>query len=42
MAVLNYAVTFVRHIEGRDGDRYECEVVVGVSWYGKRGRPCGS
>ena len=37
MLVCNETVTFVRHIADPDGDRYECEVVVGVSWYGKRG-----
>lgn len=36
MLACNETVTFVRHIAERDGDRYECEVVVGVSWYGKR------
>lgn len=36
MLACNEAVTFVRHIAERAGDRYECEVVVGVSWYGKR------
>ena len=37
MLACNETVTFVRHIAERAGDRYECEVVVGVSWYGKRG-----
>lgn len=37
MLACNETVTFVRHIAERNGDRYECEVVVGVSWYGKRG-----
>ena len=37
MLVCNETVTFVRHIAEPDGDRYECEAVVGVSWYGKRG-----
>ena len=30
-------ITIVRHIQTRKDDRYECEVVVGVSWHGKRG-----
>lgn len=37
MLACNETVTFVRRIAERDGDRYECKVVVGVSWYGKRG-----
>ena len=37
MLVCNETVTFVRHIAEPDGDRYECEAVVGVSWYGKHG-----
>lgn len=37
MLVCNETVTLVRHVPERDGDRYECEVVVGVSWFGKRG-----
>lgn len=30
-------ITIVRHIHSRNADQYECEVIVGVSWYGKRG-----
>ena len=37
MLCCNETVTLVRHFAERDGDRYECEVIVGVSWYGRRG-----
>ena len=30
-------ITIVRHVQTRKDDRYECEVVVGVSWHGKQG-----
>lgn len=30
-------VTIVRHVQGKDSDSYTCEVIVGVSWFGKCG-----
>lgn len=37
MLFCNETITIVRHIRSRNDDRYECEVIVGVSWHGKRG-----
>lgn len=30
-------VTIVRHLREKTGDSYSCRVIVGVSWFGKRG-----
>lgn len=37
MLLCNETVTIVRHIAEANADRYECAVIVGVSWFGKRG-----
>lgn len=37
MLCCNETITIVRHATDRDSDRYTCEVIVGASWYGKRG-----
>lgn len=37
MLCCNETVTIVRHIETPEGDAYSCEVIVGVSWFSKRG-----
>lgn len=37
MYLCNHTVTLVRHIAHRSGDEYACEVIVGVSWHGRRG-----
>ncbi len=37
MRQCNETVTLVRHIAEANADCYECEVIVGVSWFGKRG-----
>lgn len=37
MLACNEAVTLVRHIKTASGDRYETEVIHGVSWFSKIG-----
>lgn len=37
MLVCKEKVTLVRHIREVEYDRYECVVMAGVSWFGKRG-----
>lgn len=38
----NETVTVVRHVKTRDEDSYSCEVIVGVSWFSKRGSNASS
>lgn len=37
MLMFNETVTLVHHVPSANGDAYACKVIVGVSWYGKRG-----
>lgn len=37
MLACRETITIVRHVQGTDSDSYTCEVIVGVSWFGKQG-----